>query len=414
MSMTVCTPRCGPNAGSPLPGNNPPPAPGTGNGLPEGGNIGDIIVNTGPGQGEWQPNTGGGEPGPAGKSAYEIAVEEGFIGTEAEWLESLVGPEGPEGPQGVPGTQGLPGADGAEGPQGIPGNDGPQGIQGEDGPMGPQGNIGPMGPALAIDEYGLLTEAKITAIETADVDWVFLVDPNGDDRADQTQPPSLNGDMERHLLFYRASDNSWQDYGVFTGIPGPEGPQGPQGNPGAQGNQGIQGIQGEAGPAGAQGNPGPAGDSAYQVALDNGFVGSEAAWLASLVGPEGPEGPQGDPGATGPEGDPGPQGIPGTNGTTQPTHDVCILNETLVPAGTYPLTIYQPMAYTFTKMTHRTAQGTVGNLRLRKNGAIVATVASVTTTRVTTPISVAVVEGDILEIELTTTTGVRRFDFSLS
>ena len=32
---------------------------------------------------------------------------------------------------------------------------------------------------------------------------------------------------------------------------------------------------------------GPTGKSAYQSALDNGFVGSEADWLASLVGPQG-------------------------------------------------------------------------------------------------------------------------------
>ena len=34
--------------------------------------------------------------------------------------------------------------------------------------------------------------------------------------------------------------------------------------------------------------PGPPGDSAYTVAVQNGFVGSEAAWLSSLVGPSGP------------------------------------------------------------------------------------------------------------------------------
>ena len=33
-------------------------------------------------------NAGEGTPG---KSAYEIAVENGFIGTEKEWLESLKG-----------------------------------------------------------------------------------------------------------------------------------------------------------------------------------------------------------------------------------------------------------------------------------------------------------------------------------
>ena len=39
----------------------------------------------------------------AGKSAYEIAVDNGFVGTETEWLESL---------KGEPGKDGAPGADG--------------------------------------------------------------------------------------------------------------------------------------------------------------------------------------------------------------------------------------------------------------------------------------------------------------
>ena len=37
---------------------------------------------------------GGGGPGTAGKSAYEIAVDNGFVGTETEWLESLNGKQG--------------------------------------------------------------------------------------------------------------------------------------------------------------------------------------------------------------------------------------------------------------------------------------------------------------------------------
>lgn len=32
--------------------------------------------------------------GPAGDSAYEVAVQEGFVGTKAQWLASLVGPQG--------------------------------------------------------------------------------------------------------------------------------------------------------------------------------------------------------------------------------------------------------------------------------------------------------------------------------
>ena len=34
---------------------------------------------------------GSGTPGPAGKSAYQLSVQEGFTGTLAEWLASLVG-----------------------------------------------------------------------------------------------------------------------------------------------------------------------------------------------------------------------------------------------------------------------------------------------------------------------------------
>ena len=39
----------------------------------------------------------GGGSGTAGKSAYEIAVDNGFVGTETEWLESLKGTDGTEG-----------------------------------------------------------------------------------------------------------------------------------------------------------------------------------------------------------------------------------------------------------------------------------------------------------------------------
>ena len=39
-----------------------------------------------------------------GKSAYEIAVENGFVGTEAEWLESLHGKDGKDGKTPVKGV----------------------------------------------------------------------------------------------------------------------------------------------------------------------------------------------------------------------------------------------------------------------------------------------------------------------
>ena len=42
---------------------------------------------------KWNSGTGGGS-GTAGKSAYEIAVANGFVGTETEWLKSLKGADG--------------------------------------------------------------------------------------------------------------------------------------------------------------------------------------------------------------------------------------------------------------------------------------------------------------------------------
>lgn len=39
-----------------------------------------------------------GESGNDGKSAYQVAVEKGFIGTEAEWIISLKGETGSIGP----------------------------------------------------------------------------------------------------------------------------------------------------------------------------------------------------------------------------------------------------------------------------------------------------------------------------
>ena len=45
-----------------------------------------------------------------GYSAYEIAVQNGFIGTEAEWLASLQGADGTDGAPGQDGQDGAPGA----------------------------------------------------------------------------------------------------------------------------------------------------------------------------------------------------------------------------------------------------------------------------------------------------------------
>ena len=56
--------------------------------------------------------------GEAGESAYDIAVRNGFTGTEAEWVESLKGEKGADGADGADGDTGADGADGADGANG--------------------------------------------------------------------------------------------------------------------------------------------------------------------------------------------------------------------------------------------------------------------------------------------------------
>lgn len=139
--------------------------------------------------------------GPDGKSAYDVAVDNGFVGTEDEWLATLVGPEGPRGKKGDTGDRGPAGVTGAQvtvgSSPGLPsasisiingiltlvldGIKGETGAQGQIGPAGPAGAIGPAGPA---------------------------------------------------------------------GPQGNKGPQGDKGATGSQGPQGLQGPQGERGPAG--------------------------------------------------------------------------------------------------------------------------------------------------------------------
>lgn len=54
---------------------------------------------------------GGAVGGAPGKSAYEIAVENGFTGTEQEWLASLKGDKGAKGDTGAAGKTPVRGTD---------------------------------------------------------------------------------------------------------------------------------------------------------------------------------------------------------------------------------------------------------------------------------------------------------------
>ena len=70
-----------------------------------------------------QLSQSGGGQGSAGKSAYELALEAGFEGSQEEWLDSLIGPKGDIGPQGPKGDKGPQGAAGKNGTTPLKGVD---------------------------------------------------------------------------------------------------------------------------------------------------------------------------------------------------------------------------------------------------------------------------------------------------
>lgn len=68
-----------------------------------------------------------------GLSAYQIAVNHGFSGSEEAWLDSLQGQPGPAGEKGADGAAGPAGEKGEQGEKGDPGEKGDKGDPGEPG-----------------------------------------------------------------------------------------------------------------------------------------------------------------------------------------------------------------------------------------------------------------------------------------
>ena len=93
-----------------------------------------------------------------------------------------------------------------------------------------------------------------------------------------------------------------------------EGVAGQQGEPGPTGPQGLQGVAGNDGADGTNGTNGTNGSSAYEIWIAAGNTGTEAEFLASLVGAQGLQGDQGVQGETGAQGPAGPQGQIGPAG----------------------------------------------------------------------------------------------------
>lgn len=166
--------------------------------------------------------------GPDGKSAYDVAVDNGFVGTEDEWLETLVGPEGPRGktgPAGVTSAEVI--VDESTGEphgeitiingllrlvlSGIKGEPGQTGATGEVGPIGPIGPVGPAGPVGV--------SSAVVSVGSS------------------SGKPSANASLQNGVLRIDFDGLKGQ-----TGEPGPEGPTGPRGEEGERGPAGVTSV----------------------------------------------------------------------------------------------------------------------------------------------------------------------------
>lgn len=171
-----------------------------------------------------------------------------------------------QGVKGDKGDKGEKGEQGDTGPVGPQGDTGPRGETGEQGPIGP---VGPVGPRGETGEQG----------------------PEGKSTYQLAVEGGFNGSLTDWLASIKAVKGDPGPRGPAgepgpQGLPGPVGPRGPAGEAGADGAQGPRGERGQDGQPGANGEQGPRGNdglSAYQIAVNNGFRGSESEWLRSLA-----------------------------------------------------------------------------------------------------------------------------------
>lgn len=233
-----------------------------------------------------------GEDLPRGKSAYEIAKENGFDGTEAEWLASLKGATGAAGANGKDGENGKTPYVGENGNWYIGADDTGKPSRGAKGEPGQDG-VTPTFSIESVETGEPGTNADVTMTGDAPNHGLRFVIPRGDkgDTGD-TGSPGAKGDKGEPGA---------------KGEPGSPGAKGDKGDPGATPSLTIGAVTTlEAGqdatasmggtaespvlnlgiPRGAKGEPGEGGAGAYYVKLDGDFPDytlSEATPLADIT-----------------------------------------------------------------------------------------------------------------------------------
>ena len=211
-----------------------------------------------------------GAQGIQGLSAYQVAVQHGFEGTEDEWLISLKGEKGETGPKGDKGDTGEKGATGERGPQGLQGERGLQGVQGEKGEQGIQGPVGPKGEQGEQGIQGIQGPQGEPGPQGPKGDTGSGLNIKGElDSESQLPQEGVSGDawLIAGNLYVFVGENGnvesnpkWSNVGSIQGPAGPQGPVGPKGERGEPGPKGEPGADGAPGAQGPKGDPGQKGE----------------------------------------------------------------------------------------------------------------------------------------------------------
>ncbi len=239
-------------------------------------------------QGETGAKGDKGDKGENGKSAYELAVANGYTGTLDEWLKSLIGATGATGENGANGKSAyeLAVANGYAGTldEWLKSLIGATGATGENGANGKSAYELAVanGYAGTIDEWlkSLIGATGATGENGA----------NGKSAYELAVANGYTGTLDEWL---KALIGATGAQGI-QGIQGVKGEKGDTGATGAQGIQGVQGVKGDKGDTGATGAQG----------------------IQGVQGEKGDKGDKGDTGAQGPQGEKGEKGDKGDVGET--------------------------------------------------------------------------------------------------
>ena len=191
-----------------------------------------------------------GIPGPSGAngaSAYSIWLSQGNVGTEADFIASLTGPQGPQGVQGIQGPQGTTGPQGIPGPVGANGASaysiwlsqgnvgtetdfiasliGPQGPQGEPGVGIPQ-TLSQVGNTVTLSNGGgsvSINDADSSPTNELELPVVpgtagQVLTANGAGGVQWTNPPTGGGGAVMYINNDQACPSGWTKHEINVQI----------------------------------------------------------------------------------------------------------------------------------------------------------------------------------------------------